>query len=230
MKFRAGTKIPEFLHELKSTIRDYYGLTNVEQIDQIGMNHILSTLEDSVREDAKILQLSGNVKIENLLELIMTKLSKGFSPVQPIVAAAHSVHNNDRLSKLEKFVEKLTNQVSQLASNKNDSNNVKICSNCKKAGHVVSKCFKLKTCFICQKKGHIAKFCKENKNHTENPQQAAGSCDSVNLPSSRRIMIDIEISGTLVPFLYDPGSQYSMITRNVYDSLSTNQPPSPPPP
>ena len=33
-------------------------------------------------------------------------------------------------------------------------------------------------------------------------------------------MIDIEISGTLVPFLYDPGSQYYMITHNVYDSLS----------
>ena len=33
LKFRAGTKMPEFLHELRSTIRDYYGLTNVEQID-----------------------------------------------------------------------------------------------------------------------------------------------------------------------------------------------------
>ena len=71
---------------------------------------------------------------------------------------------------------------------------------------------------------HIARFCKKNKNHTENPQQAAGSCDSVNLPSFCRIMIDIEILGTLVSFLYDPGSQYSMITRNVYDSLSTKPP------
>ena len=97
MKFRAGTKIPEFLRELRSTIRDYYGLTNVEQIDQIDMNHMLSILEDSVREDAKILQLSGNVKIENLLELITTKLSKGFSPVQPIVPTAHSVRNCVRI-------------------------------------------------------------------------------------------------------------------------------------
>ena len=96
LKFRAITKIPEFLHDLRSTIRDYYSLTNVEQIDQIGMNHILSTLEDSVREDAKILQLSGNVKIENLLELITTKLSKGFSLVQPIAAAAYTVQNNDQ--------------------------------------------------------------------------------------------------------------------------------------
>ena len=59
-----------------------------------------------------MLQLSGNVKIENLLELITTKLSKGFSPVQPIAAAAHSVHKNDRLSKLQNLVEKCTNQVS----------------------------------------------------------------------------------------------------------------------
>ena len=39
---------------------------------------------------------------------------------------------NDQLSKLENLVEKLTNQASQLASNENDSNNVNICSNCKK--------------------------------------------------------------------------------------------------
>ena len=68
LKFRAGTKIREFLRELRSTIRDYYGLTTVEQIDQIGMNHILSTLEDSIREDAKILLLSGNVKTQNFLK------------------------------------------------------------------------------------------------------------------------------------------------------------------
>ena len=57
----------------------------------MGMNHILSTLQN----DAKILQPSGNVKIENLLEQITIKLSKGVSPVQPIEAAAHSVHNDD---------------------------------------------------------------------------------------------------------------------------------------
>ena len=34
-------------------------------------------------------------------------------------------------------------------------------------------------------------------------------------------MVDVEISGALVPFLYYPGSHYSMITRNVYDSLLT---------
>ena len=28
LKFRAGTKIPEFLHELRTTIRDYYGHTH----------------------------------------------------------------------------------------------------------------------------------------------------------------------------------------------------------
>ena len=78
----------------------------MEQIDRMGMNHILSTLEDSIREDVKILQLSGNVKIENLLELITKKLSKRFSPVQPIAIAALSVHNNDRLSKLENLIKK----------------------------------------------------------------------------------------------------------------------------
>ena len=97
----------------------------MKQIDQIGLNYILSILEDSVGEDAKILQLSGNVKLENLREVITTKLSKGFTPLQPIAAAAHSVPNNDRLSKLENLVGKLTNQVSQSASNKTDSNNVK---------------------------------------------------------------------------------------------------------
>ena len=129
LKFRAGTKIQKFLHDLRSTIRDYYGLTSVEQIDQIGMNHIYFLLLRILFE-----------KTEQFYSSVGTSKLK-------IAAAANSVHNNERLLKLENLVEKLTNQVSQLASNKNDSINVNICSNCKKAGHEVSKC-----CFICQEK------------------------------------------------------------------------------
>ena len=35
LKFRAGTKIPEFLHELRTTIRDYYGHTHKKWKDSM---------------------------------------------------------------------------------------------------------------------------------------------------------------------------------------------------
>ena len=54
---------------LTSTICDYYGLTNEDQLDRICMNNILSSLKKSVPEDIKIFKLSGNVEIENLPEL-----------------------------------------------------------------------------------------------------------------------------------------------------------------
>ena len=43
------------------------------------MNQILLTLKHSIYADAKILQLTGNMKIINFLKLIATKLSKGLS-------------------------------------------------------------------------------------------------------------------------------------------------------
>ena len=104
-----------------------YGLTNVEQIDQIGESYnqsytfyfrgfCLRRRKNFAAQWER--QNWKSSRIDN---------NKEFSPVQPIAAAAHSVPNNDRLSKLENLVEKLPNQVSQLASNKNDSNNANIC-------------------------------------------------------------------------------------------------------
>ena len=72
----------------------------------------MNGLKDSIREDSKIWQLSGNVKTEFLLKLLTTKLSEGISPVQSIAAAALGVHDNDLLYKLENWFKKLTNQFS----------------------------------------------------------------------------------------------------------------------
>ena len=50
LKFRAGAKIPRLSHERRSTIWDYYRLTSGDQLDQISINNILSTLKNSIPE------------------------------------------------------------------------------------------------------------------------------------------------------------------------------------
>ena len=38
------------------------------------MNHVVSNLEDDLRQDAKVFQLTENKSLENLLEFIVTKM------------------------------------------------------------------------------------------------------------------------------------------------------------
>ena len=64
LKFRVGTEISEFTHELRTTIKELYGITDTDAIDQIGITNILATLDDSLRNEVSILQLAGNIHIE----------------------------------------------------------------------------------------------------------------------------------------------------------------------
>ena len=78
-KFRAGLSIPTYLHELRSLIKEAYDVTNTDAVDQIGMSHILTNLEESLKKEVHILQLAGNTRLENLLELVASKMSAPFS-------------------------------------------------------------------------------------------------------------------------------------------------------
>ena len=107
LKFTSDCKIPEFLHELRSTVREYYNLGSAEVIDQIGMNVIIGSLDPLLKADIQFLQLSGNTKLENVLELVASKLRNGYHQETSLRVAGASVSNEDRLSRLEKMMEKL---------------------------------------------------------------------------------------------------------------------------
>ena len=41
LKFKKGTKIAPFIHDLRSTIQELYGLANEDSINSIAINHVI---------------------------------------------------------------------------------------------------------------------------------------------------------------------------------------------
>ena len=70
LQFRKGTIIIPFVHELRTTIHELYGIMTEEAIEGIAISHVLVTLEDSVKKQVQVLQLAGNQQLENLSELV----------------------------------------------------------------------------------------------------------------------------------------------------------------
>ena len=54
------------------------------------MSTIFSSLDSCIKKDLQILQLAGNTKLENMLELVLTKLRGGYS---------EDVHTNGKIEK-----------------------------------------------------------------------------------------------------------------------------------
>ena len=140
---------------------------------------------------------------------------QSFSHGVEYAAIAGQNSTNDRLTRLENMMEKLlTDRTSQ--------NDRPLYSNCQKPNHFVSNCFALRKCFNCNEKGHIAKNCKKTHSAPATINSLEG-LKKEHLGPEQHILI--KVSDKPVPFLYDTGSQYTIITRKTYYSLS-NKPPS----
>ena len=96
-----------------------------------------------------------------------------------------------------------------------------ICGHCGKANHAENSCFKLKTYFKCNSKGHIAKFCKQNDSTTSLKLENTNEYDrqKKNLIPAERFLLKIKVCEKLYEFLYDTGSQFSIIKRSIYNYL-----------
>ena len=184
------------------------------------MNHFLSTLDESLRGEAKIFQLSGNKTLKNLLEFVNTKMGlQSVSHGVEYAAIADQNSTNNRLTRLETMTEKLLRDCSS-------QNNTPISSNCQKPDDFVGNCFVLRKCFSCNEKGHIAK----NSKKTHIAVATVSSLERLtkeHLEPEQRTLINIRVSDKPVSFLYDTGSQYTIITRKTYDSLPNKPPLSP---
>ena len=74
LHLRSGMKIKQFCSELYAVIRELYDINDENAIQSIAISHVVSNLDDAVKGDVKLLQLSGNVKLENILELAESKM------------------------------------------------------------------------------------------------------------------------------------------------------------
>ena len=78
--------------------------------------------------------------------------------------------------------------------------------------------------------GHIAKFCKEkpgNQTAASQFENSSGSEVSKQIVSERRTTLKLQVGKQELDFLYDSGSQHSIIPRKVYDQLAIRPPLSP---
>ena len=62
---------------MRTLIRQLNNLTDLDEtsIDAIAINHVITQLDEQVRQDVKMLQLAGNKSLERLLDLVNNKLS-----------------------------------------------------------------------------------------------------------------------------------------------------------
>ena len=76
-------------------------------ITSIATNHVVNNLDPTMREEAKMFQLSGNVKLENLLEFIALKMSSvSFENFEKAEVSSMTMGEKKRLGKLESMMEK----------------------------------------------------------------------------------------------------------------------------
>ena len=115
LKFVKGTSVNFFTTELTNTITALYRIWDSNIISDLAMNHLLSTLDESLRGEAKIFQLMGNTTLENLLELVNKKMGlQSFSYGVEYAAIASQNSTNDCLTRIENMVRKLlTDHTSQ---------------------------------------------------------------------------------------------------------------------
>ena len=219
LKFSKGTNINNFCNTLRTFVKELYGLDNANAVDAIAINHVMPQLDEEIRRDVKILQLTGNKNLERLLELVDDKLSGN-----PLLCnnslKVSAVETGDRFSKIVNLIDVLSVKVDTISRDHGrDQVNLK-CKNCGKNNHDEKQCFKLKTCFKCHKKGHISRYCRENTGNIS----AANIPQVCNIEPAKRVLLKVKIGGKEFTFLHDTGSQFSIITRKTYESIPVRPP------
>ena len=71
-------KINQFCSELYAVFRELYDIHDENAMQSIAISHVVSNLDDVEKWDVKLLQLSGNVKLENILELPESKMQNNY--------------------------------------------------------------------------------------------------------------------------------------------------------
>ena len=219
--FTIESNIPVFCNDLRIVVSELFGVTDEATVEKIAINDVVGKLDPSVQEHLKVLQLTGNCKLETFLELAKSKMGEHsitntfLSSAAMGYTAPSSSSNNvslftNRMDRLEKMVEGLASNIASTSISRGP------CGECR-GNHETSRCFKFKTCFFCHQKGHIAQFCPKKI-----PSAAVRYDPSTrSMPISKgRIMIDLRVQDNKVTFLNDTGSDFTMMTLKDFNELS----------
>ena len=232
-KFRKGLKVTTFARELRMTVSELYAIKDKTAVEAIATNQVLSSLDDQLQKEVHILQVAGNVKLENLLELIDSKVEGnpfGVNSVEKdnefcgaVAAVTTAANQEGRLNKLEKMMETLIEKVEAHQQSWGRANMK--CEHCNKIGHTRQRCYRLKTCFKCGERRHISKCCRKGNMGENIPTTSSVlGAHNTDLKPGKRVMIKVKLGNREVHFLYDPGSQFTILARCDYDILQVKPP------
>lgn len=59
---------------MTKTICEHFDIEEADTLNSIAINHVVSNLEEDMRQEGKVFQLTGNKSLENVLEFIVTKM------------------------------------------------------------------------------------------------------------------------------------------------------------
>ena len=145
-----------------------------------------------------------------------------------IASTKIATNQNSELSEIKNKMKLLLQREISRDQNSAGDSPSPTCNICNKKGHVAKNCFTTKTCFKCNTKGHIAKFCKNGPIVQTCCEQTFEKTniilETVNINNVSRILIDTRIAEQNVVMLYDPGSEYSIISRSMCEKLSVKPP------
>ena len=136
--FTKNKIINKFVDELLRTIQELFEIVDLDTAGSIAINHVISNLDEEMRQEAKIFQLGGNKSLENLLEFLATKMEG--NSLQPrfdaytygtVPLATGGVDN--RLERMEKIMASLCEKVEALS--KTETKRIPNNRECKKKGH-----------------------------------------------------------------------------------------------
>ena len=100
LQYRKNVNINNFIHELRNTIQELYGIKDESAVESLAVNHVIFNLEPGLRNEVRVLQLANpNTKLESILELLGTKV--GGNPLHISATASNLPIKEDRMDRLE---------------------------------------------------------------------------------------------------------------------------------
>lgn len=194
--FAKGTPINSFVKVLRNTIRALYGIQDSNIISDHAIKYLLSTLDESLRREAKIFQLTGIKTQENVSEFVNSKM--GLQPfshgVEYTVIEGHNSIND--------LLTILGNMTKNLLINSTSQNNRLFGSNFQKPGYSVGNCFTFRRYLNCNEKCHITKNCKKNSGVPATINLHENLTTEYMQPEQRNI-IKVTVTDRHVSFLFD---------------------------
>ncbi|XP_075164706.1 uncharacterized protein LOC142237219 [Haematobia irritans] len=207
---------------LKKTLLDEFGTTvNSAQIHKMLTGRKILK-DENIQEyflRMKEIASQGNVEDSALMQYVINGITDSVTNKAVLYGAEDLSEFKKKLRIYEQmqndFKQKDSVKVTQSVNTKNNRKSEKsdtLCFNCGGKGHLSKDCknaSKGTKCFSCNKYGHISKDCPSKQDSAVR-----------RIVSDNDMNINVEISGREFKALFDTGSKFNIMSKDIYNSLN----------